>query len=88
MDDPSLSALDRAVLDFERTWWCSPGSKETRIRDELGVSATQFYRRLALLTDDDAALAYDPLTVKRLRLRRATRRRARYEGRESHPGYR
>lgn len=75
-----LSELDRAILDFERTWWTSPGSKESLIRGRLGISPTRYYRLLASLVEDDAALAYDPLTVKRLRRRRAARHEARVRG--------
>ena len=76
-----LSELERAILDFERTWWTSPGSKESLIRGDLGISPTRYYRQLALLVEHDAALAYDPLVVRRLRRLRDRRRRARYEGR-------
>ncbi len=75
-----LSARDRAVLDFERTSWRLPGPKETAIRQELGISSTRYYELLNALLDRSAALAYDPLTVKRARRLRDERRRARLEG--------
>ena len=80
-----LSELDRAILDFERTWWTTDGSKESLIREHLGVSPTRYYRLLASLAEDDAALAYDPLTIKRLRRRRAARQEARVRGRRAGP---
>jgi len=80
-----LSAQDRAILDFERGWWCVPGRKQTTIRARLSMSPTRYYRRLAELIDEPAALTYDPLTVKRLRRHRDHRRRARYEGRRADP---
>jgi hypothetical protein len=83
-----LSARDRAILDFERSWWRLPGTKETQVRARLDMSTTRYYRRLAELLDDPAALVYDPLTVKRLRRYRDDRRRARYEGRRADPGSR
>jgi hypothetical protein len=78
-----LSARDRAVLDFERTSWRLPGPKETAIRAELGISSTRYYELLNSLLDRAAALAYDPLTVKRARRLRDDRRRARLEGRRA-----
>jgi len=83
-----LSARDRAILDFERSWWRLCGTKETQIRARLDMSATRYYRRLAELIDHPGAFAYDPLTVKRLRRYRDDRRRARYEGRRADPGSR
>lgn len=77
----ALSERDRAILDFERTWWLEPGSKEQRIRDELALSATRYYQLIAELVDDDEAMDYDPLVVRRVRRDRERRRRARFEGR-------
>ncbi|HEX2700262.1 MAG TPA: DUF3263 domain-containing protein [Acidimicrobiales bacterium] len=76
----SLSDRDRAILDFERKWWTLPGPKESAIREHLGLSATRYYKALGELVDSPDALGYDPLVVRRLRLRRDLRRRARYEG--------
>lgn len=76
-----LSDRDRSILDFERVWWTLPGPKELAIREHLDVSATRYYRLLAGLMDSREAEEYDPLVVRRLRLHRDRRRRARYEGR-------
>lgn len=83
-----LSARDRAILDFERAWWCMPPPKARQIRARLDLSSSRYYSRLAELTDLPAALEYDPLTVRRLRRDRDLRRRARYEGRRADPGSR
>jgi hypothetical protein len=84
----SLSARDRAILDFERTWWLRPGSKEAAIREVLDISATRYYELLAALVDEPAAYAHDPLTVVRVRRRRLERRRERIVGRGAGPGSR
>jgi|EndMetStandDraft_2_1072991.scaffolds.fasta_scaffold164604_2 uncharacterized protein DUF3263 len=83
-----LGERERAILDFERTWWTEAGAKEPAIRERFGLSATRYYQLLAELIDTDAALAYDPLVVRRLRRTRERRRRARFEGRplEERPG--
>ncbi|MGH9048685.1 MAG: DUF3263 domain-containing protein [Acidimicrobiia bacterium] len=78
-----LSVRDRAILDFERGWWRLPGSKEAAIRQELAISGTRYYQLLSALLDDPAAMAYDPLTVKRARRMRDHRRRVRIEGRRA-----
>jgi hypothetical protein len=83
-----LDERERAILDFERTWWTSAGAKEPAIREQLGLSATRYYQLLAELIERDEAHAYDPLVVRRLRRTRDRRRRARFEGRplEERPG--
>lgn len=83
-----LTERDRAILDFERSWWAEPGSKETAIRERFELSATRYYQLLNEIVDMPAALAYDPLVVRRLRRMRDRRRRTRFEGRpiEERPG--
>ncbi len=73
----SLSELERGVLDFEKSWWSLPGSKETDIREHFNLSATRYYQLLNALIDNSAALAYDPLLVKRLRRLRSARQKER-----------
>ena len=79
----ALTDRDRAILDFERGWWLLPSSKGAAIRDRLDLSPTRYYQLLNRLIDDPAALAHDPLVVRRLRRGRAARRRARVEGRRT-----
>lgn len=62
-----LSPLDREILDLERTWWQQPGPKEWAIHDRIGLDSAAYYRRLRELLHHEAAHAYDPLTVGRLR---------------------
>ncbi|MFZ4516145.1 MAG: DUF3263 domain-containing protein [Acidimicrobiia bacterium] len=78
----------QAILDVERTWWTSGGCKDHAIRDQLDISRSQYYRRLAGLLDDPRAYDYDPLTIVRLRRRRTARRKARIEGHVLGPGLR
>jgi len=77
----SLSDRDRAIIDFERSWWAEPGSKEVAIRARFDLSATRYYQLLGQLLDSPDALDYDPLLIRRLRRMRDRRRRARFEGR-------
>lgn len=76
-----LSERDRAILDFERSWWTEPGSKQGAIRSRLDLSSSRYYQLLGELADSEEAERYDPLVVARLRRLRRERRRARFEGR-------
>ncbi|WP_169166429.1 DUF3263 domain-containing protein [Cellulomonas taurus] len=75
--DGGLSERDQQVLAFERQWWKYAGAKEQAIRELFDMSATRYYQVLNALIDDPAALAHDPMLVKRLRRMRSTRQRQR-----------
>jgi Protein of unknown function (DUF3263) len=72
-----LGRRDREILTFERQWWKYAGAKEQAIRELFDMSATRYYQVLNALIDTPAALAADPMLVKRLRRLRATRQRQR-----------
>ena len=76
-DAGPLGERERGVLAFERQWWRHAGAKEEAIRREFGVGPTAYYQLLSRLIDDPAAIAYDPMLVKRLQRQRAARRRQR-----------
>jgi hypothetical protein len=76
-DLPELSERDQQVLAFERQWWKYAGAKEQAVRELFDMSATRYYQVLNALIDSPAALAHDPMLVKRLRRMRSTRQRAR-----------
>jgi nanoRNase/pAp phosphatase (c-di-AMP/oligoRNAs hydrolase) len=77
MDQGELTDRDRAILVFEKQWWRHAGSKEQAIRDTFSVSATRYYQMLNALLDNEAALAFEPEVVKRLRRLRTARQSAR-----------
>jgi hypothetical protein len=82
-----LGKRERAVLDFERSWWLYPGPKDRAVREYLGMSATRYYQVLRRLLDEAEAERYDPLTIHRLRRVREHARRKRAEGRlDDRPG--
>jgi hypothetical protein len=84
-----LTDRERAVLDFERTWWTTAeGAKEHAIRATLDLSAARYYEILGSLLDVPAAMDYDPLVIRRRRRNRDERRRARFEGRSAGPSAR
>jgi len=73
----TLSERDQNVLAFERQWWKYAGAKEQAIRELFDLSPARYYQVLNALLDDPAALAHDPMLVKRLRRMRAERQRSR-----------
>jgi hypothetical protein len=77
-DQPEgLSAQECEMLAFERQWWKYAGAKEQAIRELFDMSATRYYQALNSMIDRPAALAADPMLVKRLRRLRSGRQRAR-----------
>jgi Protein of unknown function (DUF3263) len=75
--DSELSERDQQMLGLERQWWKYAGAKEQAIRELFDMSATHYYQILNALIDTEAALAHDPMLVKRLRRLRTSRQRAR-----------
>lgn len=73
----NLSDRDSRILAFEREWWRHGGAKEASLREEFALSATSYYQVLNALLDTEAALAHDPMLVKRLRRLRDARQRDR-----------
>lgn len=74
---PRLSERDRQILAFERQWWTYQGAKEQMIKELFDMSSTRYYQVLNALLDNPAAIAEDPLLVKRLRRMRQSRQRSR-----------
>ena len=74
-----LTDRDRKILDFERSWWTEAEPKDAQIRERFELSTTRYYQLLAELIDEEEAMAFDPLVVRRLRRQRDRRRRARLE---------
>jgi hypothetical protein len=75
----ALTERDRAILDFERSWWSESGPKELAILERFELSTTRYYQILGELLDSDEALEHDPLVVRRLQRLRDRRRRERTE---------
>lgn len=75
--ESGMGERDLAILAFERQWWKFAGAKEQAIKDQFGLSSTSYFQILNSLLDSPAALAHDPMLVKRLRRMRETRQRER-----------
>jgi hypothetical protein len=76
-DTSGLDQRARDILDFEREWWRYAGAKEQAVRERFDLSPTRYYQLLNEVIDDDQAVRYDPMLVKRLRRLRASRQRQR-----------
>lgn len=72
-----LTRRDLDILQFERQWWLYAGNKEQAIREMFDLSPTRYYQVLNQVIDNPAALAAEPLLVRRLRRLRATRQKTR-----------
>ncbi len=62
-----LDFEERAILDFERSWWLHDGAKDRLVEATLGLTSHAYYERLLSLLDHPDASSYDPLTVLRVR---------------------
>jgi hypothetical protein len=78
-----LTDREQEILAFEREWWRYGTAKEQAVHDRFGMTVDGYYQALSRLLDGDAALAHDPLLVRRLRRLRVTRRRHRAARRTS-----
>lgn len=74
---PSLTDVQRAILDFERQWWRYTGGKAIEIEHRLAMTPVEYFRELNALIDLPEALEYDPTLVRRLQRARVLRRRRR-----------
>lgn len=72
-----ITEQEKKMLDLERQWWKYAGAKDEAITETLQMSAVAYYQALNRLIDSEAALAHDPMLVKRLRRQRDARHRAR-----------
>jgi hypothetical protein len=72
-----LGRRDRDILAFERQWWQYAGAKEQAIKERFDLSPTRYYQVLNEIIDNPAALAEDPLLVRRLRRLRTSRQKTR-----------
>ncbi|WP_395725923.1 DUF3263 domain-containing protein [Nakamurella sp.] len=73
----ALGRRDRDILAFERMWWQYAGAKEQAIKERFDLSPTRYYQVLNEIIDNPAALAEDPLLVRRLRRLRTSRQKTR-----------
>jgi Protein of unknown function (DUF3263) len=76
----ALTERERAIIEFEGTWWMQDEARDLMIRARFACSAEEYYQELNQLLDHPEAMTADPLVVRRLRRQRERRRRARLDG--------
>ncbi len=75
----ALTERERAMLEFERTWWSLDASRDDAIVTRFELSVERYTQLLHELIDRPEALEADPLVVRRLQRTRDRRRRERSE---------
>lgn len=74
-----ISERHQAMLEFERTCWTLDEPKPGAIRSRFQCSVDEYYAELNDLLEQPAAMAHDPLVVRRLQRQRLRRRRERLD---------
>jgi hypothetical protein len=74
-----ISERHQAMLEFERNYWTFDEPKEALIRARFQCSADEYYAELNELLEQPAAMAHDPLVVRRVQRQRLRRRRQRLD---------
>ncbi|KQU70163.1 DUF3263 domain-containing protein [Phycicoccus sp. Root101] len=68
-----MTDMDMDILDFEREWWRHAGVKDQVVAQRWGLDVAEYDRRLLAIAVRPEAMAYDSVTVRRVR-RRLVRR--------------
>lgn len=76
----SLNEREHEMIRFEATWFMLDEERHEAIRARFACSVEEYNLELNRVIDHPAALASDPLVVRRLRRQRERRRRARIDG--------
>lgn len=69
-----LSQRDRAILDFEQSWWESATPRDQAVREQFQLTESEYAEVLNQLIVSEAALLAEPLLIRRLRRLRDRRR--------------
>jgi hypothetical protein len=80
VSDAPLTERDRAMIEFEATWFTIDQDRHDAIRARFACSVEDYNLELNRVIDHPAALEIDPLVVRRLRRHRERRRRALLDG--------
>lgn len=73
MSSIPLTERDRHMLTMAGARYKHQGARESEIGQLVNLTATAFYQRVAQLADTEAALAWNPMLIRRLRDARGSR---------------
>lgn len=62
-----LSEVEQRMLEFMKKNFKYKGARDFAIQREFELNSIEFFQRVNALLDSEAALAYDPILVERLR---------------------
>ncbi len=78
-----LTERERAILEFEQSWWLSDAPKDQAVRERFLLTESEYSDVLDALVTSDAAAQECPLLVRRLLRQRDRRRRHQLERRSA-----
>ena len=81
-----ISDRQRAILDFERSWWTLDEPRDRAIRARFQCSVDEYHSELNELLEQPEAAEHDALLVRRLQRQRTRRRRERLDTGTDAPG--
>jgi len=81
-----ISDRQRAILDFERSWWPLDEPRDRAIRARFQCSVDEYHAELNELLEQPEAAEHDALLVRRLQRQRTRRRRERLDTGTDAPG--
>lgn len=70
-----LTDRERAILEFEQSWWLSDTPKDQAVRERFLLTEAEYLETLDALVVSEAAAVECPLLVRRLLRQRDRRRR-------------
>jgi Protein of unknown function (DUF3263) len=76
----SLTDQERAILDFEASWWQLDVPKDVAVAERFGLDPDAYDDALIELADRPEAAEHDRLLIARLQRWRDRQRRSRREG--------
>jgi Protein of unknown function (DUF3263) len=79
-DPGALTERDKAILDFEASWFVIDGDRIDILRERFACSPEEYTLELNRVIDHPGAIEFSPLVVRRLQRNRQRRRRARLVG--------
>lgn len=68
-----MTDLEQQLLAFAAQQWKYAGARDAAIRERFDITPTRYHQLLGQVIDKPAALAADPVLVKRLRRLRDAR---------------